>query len=118
MTTAKGHFANALSVGSENKKHCLGFEELCEIVAPIAKKRGVDKIYPFGSRARGENDVESDYDLYIILGRINSLIGLSGLSQDLEEALGNNVDIISEGPYIKEGLPRVVLRDRRLVYEA
>jgi len=99
-------------------KQNLSFEELCEIVAPIAIKRGVDKIYLFGSRARGDNDAESDYDFYIIPGQIKSLIGLSGLMQDLEEALGKNVDIISEGPHLKEDLLQEVLRDRRLVYEA
>jgi len=94
------------------------FEELCEIVAPIAKKRGVEKIYLFGSRARGDNGAESDNDFYIIPGCINSLIGLSSLMQDLEEALGNNVDIITEDPHINEDLLQKVLRDRRLVYEA
>ncbi|MCL2149258.1 MAG: nucleotidyltransferase domain-containing protein [Methanomassiliicoccaceae archaeon] len=33
----------------------LTFEELCRIVAPIAEKRGVEKIYLFGSRARGDS---------------------------------------------------------------
>ena len=99
-------------------EHNLSFEELCEIVAPIAKKRGVDCIYLFGSRARGDNDTKSDFDFYIIPGQIQSLIGLSGLMQDLEEALGNKVDIISEDPYIKEDFLQEVFRDRRLVYEA
>ena len=118
MTTVKEYFANMFCMGSTEMKHDLSFEELCEIVAPIAKKRGVDRIYLFGSRARGDNDGESDYDFYIIPGRINSLIGLSGLMQDLKEALGIEVDIISEDPHIKEDFLQGVLRDRRLVYEA
>jgi predicted nucleotidyltransferase len=118
MTTVKEYFANMLRMGSTEMKHILSFEDLCEIVAPIAKKRGVDRIYLFGSRARGDNDAVSDYDFYIIPGRIKSLIGLSGLMQDLEEALGSDVDIISEDPHIKEDLLQEVLRDRRLVYEA
>jgi len=105
-------------MGSTKIKQNLNFEELCKIVAPIAKKRGVDRIYLFGSRARGDGDVESDYDFFIIPGCIKSLIGLSGLMQDLEEALGSNVDIISEDPHIKEDFLQEVLRDRRLVYEA
>ena len=105
-------------MGPTEVKQDLSFEELCVIVAPIAKKRGVDRVYLFGSRARGDNDKGSDYDFYIIPGCIKSLIGLSGLMQDLEEALGSGVDIISEDPHIKEDLLQEVLRDRRLVYEA
>jgi len=105
-------------MGAGETKRDLSFEELCEIVAPIAEKRGVAKIYLFGSRARGENDEKSDYDFFIELGRINSLIGLSGLMRELEEALGAKVDIISDDPHIEEDFLKKVLRERRLIYEA
>jgi len=118
MTIVKEYFDNISYMSSAGMNHNLSFEELCGIVSPIAKKRGVDKIYLFGSRARGDNDAESDYDFYIVPGSIKSLIGLSGLMQDLEEALGEDVDIISEDPHIKEDFLQEVLRDRRLVYEA
>jgi len=77
-----------LCMGLTEMKHELSFEKLCEVVAPIAKKRVVDRIYLFGSRARGDCDM-GDYDFYIIPGCINSLIGLSGLMQDLEELIKN-----------------------------
>ncbi|MCL2318336.1 MAG: nucleotidyltransferase domain-containing protein [Methanomassiliicoccaceae archaeon] len=105
-------------MGSTQVKHNLTFEELCEIVAPIAEKRGVERVYLFGSRARGDNGEKSDYDFYIIPGRIRSLIGLSGLLQDLKEALGEDVDIVSENPRINDDFLQEALRDRRLVYEA
>ena len=105
-------------MGSTKSKRNLTFEEICEIVAPIAEKRGVERVYLFGSRARGDNDEKSDYDFYIVPGRIRSLIGLSGLMQDLQEALGAEVDIVSENPHIKEDFLQEVLRDRRLIYEA
>jgi len=107
-----------MHMGAKKARHDLSFDELCEIVAPIAEKRGVTRIYLFGSRARGENDENSDYDFFIVPGRIRSLIGLSGLMRELEEALGAEVDIISEDPYIKEEFLEEVLRERRLVYEA
>ena len=105
-------------MGVADMKHNLTFEELCELVAPIAERRGVDKIYLFGSRARDDGDDDSDYDFYIIAEQIKSLMGLSGLMQDLEDALGSKVDIVAEDPYIKEDFLKEVLRDRRLVYEA
>ncbi|MBQ3627041.1 MAG: nucleotidyltransferase domain-containing protein, partial [Synergistaceae bacterium] len=45
-------------------------EELKKIVAPIAEKRGVDKVYLFGSRARGDNRPDSDYDFIISRGKL------------------------------------------------
>ncbi len=112
------YFVDIVYMGVADMKHNLTFEELCELVAPIAERRGVDKIYLFGSRARDDGDDDSDYDFYIIAEQIKSLMGLSGLMQDLEDALGSKVDIVAEDPYIKEDFLKEVLRDRRLVYEA
>jgi len=75
-------------------------------------------MYLFGSRARDDGDENSDYDFYIVADGINSLIGLSGLMQDLQEVLGSKVDIVAEDPYINKDFLKEVLRDRRLVYEA
>jgi predicted nucleotidyltransferase len=105
-------------MGATKTEHDPDFEELCRIVAPIAEKCGVERIYLFGSRARGDSGEKSDYDFYIVPGRIRSLVGLCGLLNDLEEALGTEVDIISEDPYIKEDFLQEVLRERKLVYEA
>ena len=104
-------------MGSTEMKCDLTLEELCDIVAPITEKRGVERIYLFGSRARRDNDEKSDYDFYIMPGRIRSLIGLGGLMNELEEALGTKVNIIAEDPHIKESFMKEVLRDRRLIYE-
>jgi len=96
----------------------LSFEELREIVVPIAERYGVERVYLFGSRARGDNSSESDFDFYIVPGRIQTLTKLCGLLRELEEALEVGVDIISEGSRIKDDFLQEVLRDRRLVYEA
>ncbi|MBQ7193399.1 MAG: nucleotidyltransferase domain-containing protein [Synergistaceae bacterium] len=45
-------------MGREERKHE-------RIVAPIAIKHGVKKIKLFGSRARGEEHAQSDYDFLI-----------------------------------------------------
>ena len=118
MKTVIEHFTHMLCMGSTEMERILTFDELCSIVAPIAERRGVEKVYLFGSMARGDNDGRSDYDFYIMPGRIRSLIGLGGLMNDLEEALGAGVDIITEDPHIKESFMQEVLRDRRLVYKA
>ncbi len=71
-------------------------EELKEKVCPVAKKHGVIKVYLFGSRARGDNDKDSDYDFLISKGKVNSLIKYVALVSDLEEILGTHVDLITD----------------------
>jgi len=46
-----------------HKRHSI--EELRAIVAPVAEKYGVDKVYLFGSVARGDYNENSDYDFCI-----------------------------------------------------
>lgn len=118
VKTVIGHFADMLCMGAADMKHDISIEELREVVAPIAEKHGVESIYLFGSRARGDNDEDSDFDFYIVPGRIQTLTKLCGLLIDLEEALGKGVDIVSEDPHMREELLQEVLRDRKLVYES
>ena len=92
------------------------FEELCDIVAPIAERYGAERVYLFGSRARGDNQTDSDFDFYISLGHIHGL-KLCELLQDLEDALGNKVDIVTDKAQLKDDFSREVLRERKLVYE-
>ena len=70
-------------------------EEIAAIIAPIAARYDVDKIYIFGSYARGEADESSDIDLCIEAVAIKGLFALGGLYSDLEEALGKELDLIT-----------------------
>jgi predicted nucleotidyltransferase len=70
-------------------------EELRSIVAPIAEKYGVDKVYLFGSVARGDYDENSDYDFCIERGKIHSLVTLSGFRRELRDAVGYEIDIVT-----------------------
>ncbi|MCL1810610.1 MAG: nucleotidyltransferase domain-containing protein [Methanomassiliicoccaceae archaeon] len=98
-------------------KHDHSFEELCEIVAPIAEKYGAGSIYLFGSRARGDNSEKSDYDFFVTLGQIRGL-KLCGLLRELEEALGNGVDIVTGGAQLEEDFSKEIHREMRLIYES
>jgi hypothetical protein len=73
----------------------LSIEELKLIVKPVAEKYGVDKIYLFGSMARGDFKENSDYDFYIEAEKIRSISTISGFFQDLREAIGYDIDLIS-----------------------
>ena len=70
-------------------------DEIAGIIAPIAARYGVDRIFIFGSYARGEADENSDIDLCIEAVAIKGLFALSGLYANLEEALGKELDLIT-----------------------
>lgn len=44
--------------------------DIQRIVAPIARRYGVDRVFLFGSYARGDNTPGSDIDLRIDRGRV------------------------------------------------
>jgi predicted nucleotidyltransferase len=95
----------------------LTFEEMCSIVEPIATKYDVERIYLFGSRARGDNRDDSDYDFCVRLEKTNDPFRICGLICDLESALRKKVDVVNEHIIRPEVLEKV-LTDGRLVYEA
>ena len=71
-------------------------EELKRIVEPVAIKHGVEKIYLFGSVARGDHSEESDYDFIIEQGRIDCIFTLSAFYRDLHNAIGYDIDVITK----------------------
>lgn len=70
-------------------------ETIKEIVIPAAKEYGIKKVFLFGSYAKGTANEESDVDLIIETGRRMSLLGLSGLRQELCQLLNMSVDIVT-----------------------
>lgn len=93
------------------------FDELCRVVGDIAAEYGMIRVYLFGSRARGDNRPDSDYDFCVVAPEGMGLFRMGGFYGKLEEALGAEVDIVSERA-ISGDFSREVLRDRKLVYEA
>ena len=70
-------------------------EEIRALVAPIAQAYGVERIYLFGSYARGEATPESDLDFRIDRGRARSLFKLGGLYNAFTDALHKPVDLLT-----------------------
>ena len=90
--------------------------EIKEIIAGRAAQYGADRIYLFGSYARGDADKNSDIDLRIDKGAIRGL-QLGGLAADLEDALGIPVDLIPTGSLDSKFL-NSISDDEVLLYEA
>lgn len=92
-------------------------ERLLELIAAYFTTQPVLKAWLFGSYARGEQRADSDVDILVALDK-SQPIGLKffGMWNDLEELLGRNVDLVSEGtllPFAQE----TAERDKILIYE-
>lgn len=90
--------------------------EIQKIVSALAEKHGAERVYLFGSYARGDMAAGSDIDLRIDKGRIRGL-GLAALLVELEDALGVSVDLIPTGSLDAKFLA-VIREDEVLLYEA
>lgn len=66
------------------------------IILRIAKEYGATNVRIFGSFARGEERKSSDVDLLVDLPKKASILDISCLKVDLEEALEHNVDVLTD----------------------
>ena len=89
-------------------------DEIREKVVPVAKKYGVEKIWLFGSYARGDADEKSDVDFLIDRGKIRGL-QYFGFVLDLEEIFKCHVDVVSINITNKKFLDEIG-KDEVLIY--
>lgn len=71
-------------------------KSISEMIAPIAKKYGADRVALFGSRAKNTAKETSDYDFVISKGNIASLFQLAAFIEELEKVFGGVVDVITD----------------------
>ncbi len=76
-------------------------------VADLGKQYGAERIFLFGSFARGDAAADSDIDLRIDKGEIRGLFALSGLHLALEERLGRKVDLLTSDSLDAEFLANI-----------
>jgi uncharacterized protein len=88
--------------------------ELRPIVQRITRSYGAENVRIFGSFARGEQRKTSDIDLLVDLPDGMSLMDLSGLKIDLEDALQRKVDVVPARS-IKPALRERILAEARLL---
>ncbi|WP_457943405.1 nucleotidyltransferase family protein [Caproiciproducens sp. LBM24188] len=82
-------------------------EEIKNTVQPIAKKYGVERVYLFGSYARGDANQDSDIDLRIDKGKLRGMFALCRLYTELEEALNMKVDMLTTGSLDEDFLNKI-----------
>jgi len=91
--------------GQKKIRGSVALPAIRENVRRIAAAHGADNVRVFGSVGRGEQDVSSDLDLLVDMAEGRSLFDLIALSNDLEESLGVDVDVVTEAslsPYIRD----------------
>ena len=90
--------------------------EIKSIVSRLAKQYGAERIYLFGSYARGGSTPASDIDLRIDKGSIRGF-QLGGLLLDLEDSFGIPVDLVPTSSLDQRFLD-TIQKDEVLLYEA
>jgi hypothetical protein len=91
-------------------------EEIVKIVSPIAERYGIERVYLFGSRARGDNSSNSDYDFSIDPGRMDNILDLFSFIDELEEALSSEVDVVSRRSLREDSFYRYMVAKEIVVY--
>jgi len=79
-------------------------EEIKERIAPVARKYRLPAVYLFGSYARGEATEESDVDILVDRTgtELKGMFAMGGLFNDLSEAIGKPIDLITTGALEQE----------------
>lgn len=83
----------------------LSLPEVRQDISRIALAHGAQNVRVFGSAPRGEASASSDLDLLVDMAQGRSLFDLVALSDELEDALGIEVDVVTEGslsPYLRD----------------
>ena len=72
-------------------------EQLKEKIIPVALKYQLPAVYVFGSYAKGEATDSSDVDILVDRTgtQLRSLFDMGGLYNDLTEAVGKSIDLIT-----------------------
>lgn len=80
-----------------------------EKILELANRHGAKNIRVFGSVARGEADTASDIDFLVEMEPGRSLLDIGGLLMDLQDLLGQSVDVVTENglkPHMRERVRR------------
>ena len=89
--------------------------ELKTVVSNLARQYGAERVYLFGSYARGDATETSDIDLRIDKGSIRGL-QFARLLGDLEDTLGKKIDLISTSG-MDEDFRKAIAPEEVLLYE-
>ena len=96
----------------------LTIDEIRAKIRPICDQYKIEKVWIFGSYARGEAREDSDVDLHVKAADEMRFLELGGLYADLEEALGKEIDMITGIPKEYKIFKKYVEREEILLYDS
>ncbi|MFC1727379.1 nucleotidyltransferase family protein [Patescibacteria group bacterium] len=91
-------------------------QDISTKIIPVLESQGVLKAALFGSVVRDETGKKSDVDVLVQLEDGKSLLDLVKLQFDLEDKLGQKVDLLTYGsihPLLKD----IILKEQQVIYE-
>ncbi len=92
----------------------LTLEQIKERIRPVLDKHGIKEAYLFGSYSRNAANKNSDIDIYCDKGDVDTLWKQSAFRDELEKALGKEVDLVIIGSdmpdYFKEQLEKDLVK--------
>ena len=95
-------------------------DDIRRVVAPIASKYGVDRVFLFGSYARGEATNSSDIDFIIDKGKLRGL-QLASMLGDLQDHFDKGIDLLTMAGISRAsghfGFLQKVEKDMVVIYE-
>ena len=90
----------------------LTIKQIKERIKPVMAKHNVKEVYLFGSYSRGEANRNSDVDIYCDSGDVRTLWELSSFCDELENALGKKVDVVTMGSQMPEYFKQQLEEDK------
>ena len=94
----------------------LTIDEIKGLIQPVAQKYGVDRVFLFGSYARGDAKPGSDIDIRIDSGAIRDFFELAGFHLDLEDVFSESVDVLTTASLEEKFLSRIA-NEEVILYE-
>lgn len=97
----------------------MSLDEIKKIATSICKEFGVDRLYIFGSTARGSGTISSDIDFLVEFKNPNYKPAkrFFGLLHQLEDSLNCKVDLLTIGGLKNPFFKKRVLDDKVIIYE-
>lgn len=97
------------------KNSTLSLHAIQNAVIPLAKRYGLERVFLFGSYARGDATEKSDVDFRIDRGAMRG-IEFGGLYEDMQDALERPVDIMTTSQLDKDFLSEIQ-KEEILLYD-
>jgi len=93
-------------------------ESLFKKIRKYLKTTPIVKAWIFGSFARSEEQFDSDLDLLVKFDKNHKLdlFEYIGITQELEDLLGRNVDLVEQGKLLPN-IAEIVKKEKQLIYE-